>query len=281
MEVLSEDEFYESLREESSYEGSYWERLEETMSYSSIGWGGPFFLFNYAQRNEGLSGIGRQALIDSKDYISKNQDAFRISGVLGENMRIVDDLLDGDGCESVEDRKKFLENYIHVVETGEKTEVEEVKEEKMAYGAGLLLHKTLREDEEVLESALGNLRNMAEAVETEDKSQEDGYVLYVDAAGREYGKLLMNSLGLLKDVEPEKEDLEFAGDYGFATQVADDKFDDDIDIETEKLNRIYFDSLDKLAEHSGIIPTVIPFAGQKAPSIYDVLLKINDQFIDR
>lgn len=280
MRTLSEEEFHTALREKSDYTGGYWRRLDETMSYSGIGWGGPFFLFNHQELNEGVSGISKRILKSPRSYLDEHKHAYQISGVLGENLRIVDDILDGDGCEPVEDREKFLDNYIDAVGTGEKQTVIETEEEEIAYSAGSILHEILSQDENVLENAINNFQNMADLVETEDKSQRETYIQYVDAAGREYGRLLINSLELIDYVNVSEEDLKFAGDYGFATQVADDKFDDDIGLEREILDEIYQESLENLSSHNGIVPTVIPFAGEKAPSIYNVLIEVNDRFVE-
>lgn len=278
--MLSQEEFYENLRNLSDYEGDYWERLEGTMSYSAIGWAGPIFLFDYRQRREGLSGIGKRAIFDRERFLETKRSAFEISGIIGDNLRIVDDLLDGDGCEPVENRSDFLDNYISVVETGEVADINQVPEEDVAYSAALMFNEILSQDQEVKKTVLDHLNEMASLVEEEDKSNREDYLQYANAAGREYGKMLMSAFGVMDGVSADEKDLRFAGDYGFATQVADDKYDDDLEIDDDVLEEIYYSSLEKLAEHKGIVPTIIPYAGSKFPQIYNLLIETNKRLFD-
>jgi hypothetical protein len=121
---------------------------------------------------------------------------------------------------------------------------------------------------------------MSAKVGTEDKSSREPYLEYAKAAGRDYGRLLMASLDYLPGVSPKEPDLSFAGDYGFATQVADDRFDGDTGLDEDILGNLYFESLEDFSEHSGAIPQIVSHVGRRAPSVYNLLMEANARLID-
>ena len=217
---------------------------------------------------------------NSDQWVSRNKTAFNLCGTIGESLRIVDDILDGDGCQKIEDRSRFLNNYIDSVENGSVDAPIEVEEERIAYSSGAVLHQVFEEHRETHEKVVETINNMSAKVRTEDKSSREPYLEYAEAAGRDYGRLLMASLDYLPDVSPKEPDLSFAGDYGFATQVADDRFDGDTGLDEDILKQIYFESLEDLSEHSGAIPQIVSNVGKRAPSVYNLLMEANARLID-
>jgi hypothetical protein len=117
-EPPSEQQLHEEVVRTAEYEGNYNDRLEDTMSYTGIGWAGPIFLFQYFDSRESKTRLASRVLRNSGQWVSMNRTAFNLCGTIGESLRIVDDILDGDGCQKIEDRPRFLNNYIDSVETG-------------------------------------------------------------------------------------------------------------------------------------------------------------------
>jgi hypothetical protein len=276
----SEQQLHEEVVRTAEYEGDYNDRLEDTMSYTGIGWAGPIFLFQYFDARESKTQLMSRGLRDPSRWVSMNRTAFNLCGTIGESLRIVDDILDGDGCQKIEDRARFLDNYIDSVENGSLNAPIEVEEERIAYSSGAVLHQVFEEHRETREKVVETMSSMSAKVRTEDKSSREPYLEYAEAAGRDYGRLLMASLGYLPDVSPEKPDLSFASDYGFATQVADDRFDGDTGLDEDILKQIYFESLEDLSEHSGAIPQIVSNVGKRAPSVYNLLMEANARLVD-
>ncbi len=222
-------------------------------------------------------GQGATSLLFYLDGGGRNHPlkAYRKGLVVGANLRVVDDLLDGDGCEQVQDRERFLDNYIETVETGVIPEYVEVAEERAAYRAGKLLREAVLDREERLlepdweivkdesgamiatehikqdglSNVLATLKDMRDMVITEDKSSEEGYLDYVAAAGGNSGSLISIVLDTLPDYTADTRNTELCYDIGVAGQIADDKFDADTGVDPETLDDIHMEALERLESH--------------------------------
>lgn len=171
------------------------------------------------------------------------RQARRIGGAVGRNTRIVDDLLDGDGCDPVQDREAFFDNYLSAFRYGEAPEPIDTPMEEAAYAAARHLHTVFQEhDPNVLEDMADTLQGMGTMVTDEDKTHVDSYRTYVQAAGGLHGELCAESLQILPDYELTPERRTFANTFGQATQITDDIVDDDVELVDGSLD----DELDRV-----------------------------------
>lgn len=175
--------------------------------------------------------------------------ASRLGRALGANTRIVDDLLDGDGCSPVDNRERFLQNYIKSVKQGKISEPVDEEDEKVAYYAGKVLFNFYKEYPEAHESIIQTLNSMKNKVIDEDKKQKKTYLNYVDAAGGDHGVLILEVIQILPDFEINQSKKEFVRAFSKAGQIADDIFDGDTELEDADIEKVYEEKLEELQEH--------------------------------
>ncbi len=187
------------------------------------------------------------------------RDAYYLGALIGVNTRIVDDLLDGDGCEPVDDRDSFLDAYVTAFETGEEQPVQEQQLEAGAYHAATILHESLDTySNGIVVDVTDQFRVMKQLVVEEDKSTRQGYKRYVSGAGGVHGSLLATALNVFPDYEATEEQILFAYDMGFGIQVADDIFDNDIELASDDLHDIYDHATERAASYDGVLPWILP-----------------------
>jgi len=236
--MLSEDDVYRQAR--TAVEGSsYEDRLETDIDAAGMGRATALFYLLHGGRDR----VG---------------DARRLGGVIGANTRIVDDLLDGDGCPAVEDREGFLERYIDSVEDGAVQEPEEFEDERAVYRAGTILHAAVGEGP-VLDDVVTTLEAMADGVCEEDKTTIAGYREYVHAAGGLHGELCVDALQVLADYEPDEERREHAYDTAYTIQVADDIIDGDVELEDGDLDAEPDRAIGRLRRHDSAVTTALTY----------------------
>lgn len=257
----SEKKLYDSLDTCKQYE-NYSERIEDGFTYMGMGLAGPIFLtqtYDFSLNP-----------VNWRKNLQIMRQGYRICGTLGVNMRIVDDLMDGDKMTQVEDRETLWDNYIHSLNTGEIPEPNETKDEKIAYRAGQIMHEYF--DQSVIEELEEHLNKLRKLLKEEDKSTEEGYRKYAKGFGGEYGMTLITAMKNIDSYNPSEKNYEFARDYGLSTQIADDRFDDDIGLDYETQERLYEEFLNDLLEHNGFVPQFIGNLGLKMPKIYSFLM---------
>lgn len=202
--------------------------------------------------------------------------AYRLGGLIGVNTRIVDDLLDGDGCGPVEDRYGLGERYLAAFRTGEMQAAVEDDVERAAYRAATMLYDVLEpHGADVIDRVHARFTEMRDLVVEEDKSTLDGYREYATAAGGVHGAVLASALDVLPDFEATPETEGFGHDFGFAVQVVDDMFDDDIGLSAGDLKPVYDEALEKVRRHDGVLPRILPRLGRTYPPLYRAFRKIN------
>lgn len=257
----TEKKLYEHLDSCDEY-GSYSERVEDGFTYLGMGAAGPIFLTQTYGFNLRPGSWKKNLKIMKQGY--------RICGTLGVNMRIVDDLMDGDSMTQVSDRETLWDNYIQSLKTGEMPEPNETEDEKIAYRAGQIMHEYF--DQAVVEELVDHLDELRKLLKEEDKSTEEGYRRYAKGFGGEYGMMLVTAMKNIDSYEPSEEDYAFARDYGLSTQIADDRFDDDIGLDSETRDKLYEEFLNDLLSHKGVVPYAIGNAGLKIPKVYNFLM---------
>lgn len=175
--------------------------------------------------------------------------ARRLGGAIGINTRIVDDLLDGDGCEAVEDREDFMERYIESFRNGTVFEPVEVPEETLAYESASILNSYLQETKpEAAKEMVDTMENMKDLLHEEDKTQVRPYREYVKAAGGLHGELIVESLDVFPDYELNDKKRDLARTFGEALQVGDDIVDQDVRLEDGSLEEEFEKSLAELKD---------------------------------
>lgn len=262
MEVSpSEKKLYARLDSCKEY-GNYSERVENGFTYMGMGVAGPIFLMQTYDFNLRPGNWKKNLKILRQGY--------RICGTLGVNMRIVDDLMDGDNMTQVNDREKLWDNYLQSLKTGNMPEPDETQDEKIAYRAGQIMHEYF--NQAVIEELEEHLDKLRKLLKEEDKSTEEGYRRYAKGFGGEYGMMLVTAMKNIDSYEPSEKDYSFARDYGLSTQIADDRFDDDIGLDYETRDKLYNEFLNDLLNHSGFIPQLIGKSGLRMPKIYNFLM---------
>lgn len=173
------------------------------------------------------------------------KQAYETGKLIGLNVRVVDDLLDGDGCQKVENREEFLEDYIRALETGkvEKTD----KNISVPLRSAETMHNYF--SEQVKEPLGMQLRDMKDLTLEEDKKSYEGYLNYVNVAGGHTGELTAIGLSELPNFEITTENVDYLYDLGFSGQVIDDIYDGDVELEDGSLENILEDSLIRLEKH--------------------------------
>lgn len=257
----SEHELYSMLDDCKSYD-FYKYRIEDGFTFMGMGIAGPIFLFQTYDFSWNP--------VNWRKNIRIMSDGYRICGSLGVNMRVVDDLMDGDAMTQVQDRESLWDNYIESLKKGEMPEPIETEDEMIAYRAGQILHNHY--NEEVIEELINHIHNLKDLLKEEDKSTEEGYRRYAEGFGGEYGKTLLTALKNIESFNPTKQNYEFVNDYGLATQIADDRFDDDIGLDKSTEKEIYEEYLKRLISHNGLVPQLIGRTGLHVPQIYNFLM---------
>lgn len=177
------------------------------------------------------------------------RDARKLGGAIGINTRIVDDLLDGDGCKAVEDREDFMARYIESFQNGTVLEPVEVPEERLAYESASILNSYLQETKpEVKEEMADTMESMKDLLHEEDKTRVGSYREYVKAAGGLHGELIVESLDVFPDYELNNKKRNFARTFGEALQVGDDIVDQDVRLENGSLEEEFEKSVAELKE---------------------------------
>ena len=188
------------------------------------------------------SGVAAVAVYLSDGGRSNIRDAYRIGSLIGVNTRIVDDIMDGDHIEQVEDRERFLNNFIECIEDGEPLEIEN-SSENAAYTAASLMGEHL--DSEIIADYVRDIRDIA--IE-EDKSTREGYKSYSRGISGTIGEMVAIGLGELDDFEPSTENISFAYDFAYMGQILDDKMDADTGLE-EEINEFHAESVERMNRH--------------------------------
>lgn len=139
-------------------EGAIWERIAEDTE-----------LGEYTERSRDVAPMG-VGTVSVMTYLRGGGKwflipSYRLGALIGVNTRIVDDLLDGDGCEPVTEREEFLEKYIRSFSSGEAEVPVETAMEDAAYTAAEILHTEIeRYDADVVPPMVEKLENMKELV---------------------------------------------------------------------------------------------------------------------
>lgn len=233
-------------------EGEVWKNIEER---TDIG--------DYRERTKDVAPMGIGAA-STMTYLHGGgrrfpRQSYLLGALIGVNTRIVDDLLDGDGCAPVTKREEFMERYISSFSSGEKETPVETEVEAAAYTAAEILHSQLAHyDADVVPPMVERLENMKDLVVDEDKSTVEGYRKYTRGAGGEHGALIAVALDIFPDCGVDQELIDFAYDMGYGIQVADDRYDDDIELDREELEELYQEAVDSFSEHDGIVPRLLP-----------------------
>lgn len=214
MDVLSSDEVFSRILE--ACPSGYEERLKVNLTFRGVGRMSLFFYL--------VTG-GRRYPLKARE----------LGRVMGLNIRVVDDLLDGDLVQPVESRAEFLDNYIECFHKGVEPDVVDLGEEEVAYESGRMLHEFMEEFPDVRDQMKATMIEAAGKLEEEDKTTREGYRSYVEAAGGDLGELCVEILQVLPGYELDERHRSFARDLSMAATVADDIADKDLDIEQEFL----------------------------------------------
>lgn len=248
MKTPSETEILEELEEDMTEEYSM--RIESSANSLASG---------IAAATTYLAGGGR-------GYVT---EAFRIGKLIGVNTRIVDDILDGEKIEQIEDREKFLNNYIKSLK-GRKVDPVENESEKVAYRAGRILGEHL--DQEVMTSYMKDVRDI---LKDEEKSSREGYKSYSRGVSATIGETVGMGLDELEDFSATTENLGFAYDFAYLGQVADDKMDADTGIE-EDIDEFYNEAIERINKH-GLKGNIIGTFAGAYPQVYNTMRKVRSE----
>ncbi|MDY6766541.1 MAG: hypothetical protein SVW77_04180 [Candidatus Nanohaloarchaea archaeon] len=277
--LLGEQEFWEAVLEGCEAAG-YEDRVEKSAAYFGIGAFGPIVLLTSKERH--LRSDVREGHVPSPEHpvdatLRDIRRSFTISGMMGGNTRVVDDVLDGDGCEPLdhEYRDEFLSHYIQAVATG-RTDMPDFGHDVVpaAYHAGATLNTLLSGDGDAKWDVVDYLMDMRDRVATEDKSTEDGYLDYISVAGGDHGALNVAAMSVLPTFDPDHRDYEFARDFAYGVQFADDWFDDDLGLERDEMVGVYEDIIRERTHHEGVIPTVIGALARLSPETYRPFIQV-------
>jgi hypothetical protein len=214
MEVINSDEVLRRIL--GSCPSGYEERLRVNLTFRGVGRMSLFFYL--------VTG-GRRYPLKARE----------LGRVMGLNIRVVDDLLDGDLVEPVESRAEFLYNYIECFHRGIEPDTVDLSEEEVAYQSGRILHDFMDDFPGVRDEMKATMVEAAGKLEDEDKTTKEGYRRYVDAAGGDLGELCVEILRVLPRYELEDRHRSFARDLSMAATVADDIADNDLNIGEEFL----------------------------------------------
>lgn len=176
--------------------------------------------------------------------------AHRLGAAVGMNIRLVDDLLDGDLAGPVEDRARFLGNYRAAFDGADPVPVD-VAEERLAYAAGRTTGRYFSQFPAVHADMRATMERMRERLVDEDLSTREGYLRYLDAAGGDVGELVVEALQALPDLELTPERRRYGRAVGRAGTLADHLIDMDVPRPRAELERLLSAEADRLRRLGG------------------------------
>ncbi len=200
-------------------------------TYQLFGWLGTW-AYGYNVERETL-GTSTRLLLGVCD--GEVREAYHIAGITGLNSRIVDDILDGDGCPGVEDREEFLDRYISSLE-GRHPEVLSTGAEKAAFTAGRMLNQLL--DSSTIDKLVDYLEELKKGVLEEDKSTKEGYSEFVELGGLVAVSTAV-SLDVLDRFDLDRETKNLCFEIGTITQIADDRYDGDLPLGENEIEEVW------------------------------------------
>lgn len=181
--------------------------------------------------------------------------AYRSGSLIGLNTRIVDDLMDGDGIGPVDDRERFLENYLRSLNGGNPSPVE-TQAENAAYTAARWMGELCTEP-----YLVHYWEDIVELAVDEDKETAEGFTTHTRNAGGMIGELTAASLQHIDDFSPGTDDYAFAYDLGCLGMISDDIMDGDADIPETEVERLLSETRGRMTRHgaTGIAATAGSF----------------------
>ncbi|WP_414837721.1 hypothetical protein ACK3SF_05625 [Candidatus Nanosalina sp. VS9-1] len=223
------------------------------------------FSTGYSERldtsaNDMASGIAAVAVYLEGGGRKNIAEAYRIGSLIGLNTRIVDDILDGEEVDAVTDKQAFLNNYIDSIH-GKDVSPEENESENIAYEAGRLLGREL--DTEIVS---GYMQDFVDIAVEEDKSSKEGYKSYSRGISASIGELVGMALTDLDDFEADADILNFAYDFAYLGQVADDKLDADTGL-GDDIDEFYREAQERISRH-GATGKFMEKASKVYPQLY-------------
>lgn len=169
-----------------------------------------------------------------------------MGGIWGINTRIFDDLMDGDGCESPDDKQQFWHKYVSCFQ-GEEPDPDSEIEELAFWSAKLLVDNF---NEENQKNFVNGLQTIMEVGSNEDKSTEEGYREYIRAAGT-LGELTIECIKPAEGKQVTEGISRIGYEVGLVTQVADDIEDEDVELSDDKMLEIMSSERQKFETFTG------------------------------
>ncbi len=232
---------------------------------------------------KGFGSIAVSLYLGGGGRLKNLKESYRLGGLIGLNLRVVDDILDGDGCEAVDKRRDFMDNYIQSIKTGEAAPPVQREVESVAYRAGSALNQSIT-DPVTLDDITLQFQDMRDMVEEEDKSEPDEYLEYVNVGGGMAGSSIALILDDLPGYRADTRNVELAFDVGFAGQICDDMMEEDITLEERKLEKFRRKSMERLREHDRTLASVLPAVADLYSNSYRFIesyQRLKESLLDR
>lgn len=268
-EFPTEAEYWGHILDEDENQ-DYIERLDGSTVFNGTGYYATLLYLDNA-----IQHYDKSEPTDIDANLEDLKTAYRIGGLWGGNVRIGDDVLDGDGCDPLPDseRREFLENFGHALRTGEIRETPDHELAQETYKAGALTNELYSHRPELIDSMASRWDRAVELLEEEDKSTEEGYREYTIAASSIISEIIVDSLKTLDTFNPSDEFYQLVHDSGFIYQSADDWREEDIPLDRETHREVYDEYVEKAVEKGSPILSRLARLSRD-PNLYDRLMKI-------